>query len=35
MPEERPQDPRPIAAPREDVDDLIFHAEPEWTASQR
>ena len=26
---------RPDAAPREDVDDLIFRADPDWLASDR
>ena len=26
---------RPGAAPREDVDDLIFRADPDWLASDR
>ena len=35
MPDDYLQTPVPAAPPKEDVDDLIFCAEPEWAASQR
>ena len=35
MPEEECREPRSGAGGQEDVDDLIFHTEPEWCASQR
>lgn len=35
MPEEERREPERSAEEREDVDDLIFHTEPEWRASQR
>ena len=35
MPEEKQQERTGQAAPREDVDDLIFRADPGWLASDR
>lgn len=35
MPEEERRESEKGAQREEDVDDLIFHTEPEWRASQR
>lgn len=35
MPEEERRETGSAAGEKEDVDDLIFHTEPEWCASQR
>lgn len=35
MPEQEKKEPTPCTNPREDVDDLIFHAEPSWLVSER
>lgn len=35
MPEEKRLEPGSETGRREDVDDLIFHTEPEWRVSQR